>query len=406
MTPLLVHNAYQQPGGEDTVFRAEAGLLRKQGHTVVQYCDENARANDMGSLKLAGDAVWSIGAQRKISAILREQRPTIAHFHNTFMLISPAAYYACHAADIPVVQTLHNYRLVCPAAIFYRDGEVCEDCIGRMVPWSAIIHGCYRQSRAASTVVTAMLAVHNLLRTWSRRVDIYIALSEFARRKFVEGGLPAEKIVVKPNFLENDPGVRQGAGVHALFVGRLTEEKGLWTLLRAWRALKHIPLKIAGDGPLKTKVAEFVQQENLTQVQVLGQRSRAEVLALMKQARFLVFPSEWYEGFPLTIAEALACAVPVIASRLGALPEIVEDGRTGFHFTTGGADDLAAKAAWAWRHPDELAVMGQRAREMYRQNYTAERNYDMLMNVYRLAIENRRGRLSASSPQENAGAAL
>jgi glycosyltransferase involved in cell wall biosynthesis len=402
MTLLLVHNAYQRPGGEDGVFRAEAALLREKGHAVVQYRDENARANDMNALSLAGTTIWSAGTQRKIAALLREQRPTVAHFHNTFMLISPAAYYACHAADVPVVQTLHNYRLVCPAAIFYRHGEVCEECIHRAVPWPAVFHGCYRQSRAASGVVTAMLSAHNFLRTWARRVDVYIALSEFARRKFIDGGLPAGKIVDKPNFLEKDPGAREGVGAHALFVGRLTEEKGLWTLLKAWRALQHIPLKIAGDGPLKAKVAEFAQRENLTNVQILGQCSRGEVLVLMKQARFLVFPSQWYEGFPLTIAEAFACAVPVIAARLGALPEIVADGLTGLHFNASDAEDLAAKALWAWSHPDELAEMGRQARATYQNKYTAEHNYEMLMNVYHLAIEARDARLQASARQQDA----
>jgi len=250
------------------------------------------------------------------------------------------------------------------------------------------MHACWRGSRAGTAVVVAMLTIHRLLKTWQEQVDRYIALTEFARQKFIEGGLPAEKIVVKPNFVHPDLGMGRHEGDYALFVGRLSPEKGIQTLLRAWRHLKGVPLKIAGDGPLRAKLEGFVKNEGLEGVEILGRRPREDVFRLMREARVLVFPSEWYEGFPMTIAEAFACGLPVIASRLGAATEIVEDGRTGLLFEPGNPEDLAAKVKWAWQHPKEMEEMGREARQEYEQKYTAERNYEMLMDIYKRARQN------------------
>jgi len=221
------------------------------------------------------------------------------------------------------------------------------------------------------------------MKTWQEQVDIYVALTEFARRKLIEGGLPADRIVVKPNFVYPDPGPGDGSGNYVLFVGRISPEKGIRTLVRAWQELKGVPLKIAGDGPLVGDVRR-VDSEG---VEILGWRSHDEVLALMKGACFLVFPSEWYEGFPVTIAEAFACGVPVIASRLGAMAEIIVDGCTGLHFEPGDPEDLAAKVAWAWGHPQEMVEMGKMARREYQAKYTAERNYEQLRAIYQRAVD-------------------
>jgi glycosyltransferase involved in cell wall biosynthesis len=232
-----------------------------------------------------------------------------------------------------------------------------------------------------------MLLIHNWLRTWQEQVDVYISLTEFARHKFIEGGLPPEKIVLKPNFVHPDPGGRDSDGQYALFVGRLSKEKGISTLLQAWHFLQDIPLKLIGDGPQMAAVQTSVHATRLRRIEVLGQRDRAEVMALMKGARCLIFPSEWYEGFGLAIAEAFACGLPVIASRLGAMAEIVEDGRTGLHFSPGNPEDLAAKVEWAFSHSRELLAMGRQARKEYEQKYTAERNYQLLMDIYSRAIQ-------------------
>jgi len=388
MKVLLIHNLYTQPGGEDVVFEAERALLERYGHEVITFVEDNARLNVINPLKAAVDTIWSKEAQRNIRKLIEQSRPDVVHFHNTFLRISPAAYYVVKEMGLPVVQTLHNYRLICPGALLMRDGHLCEDCLDKVIPWPGIVYSCWRNSRMGTAVVTAMLTVHRLLKTWIKQVDVYIALTEFARRKFIEGGLPAEKISVKPNFIYPDPGKGEHGGNFALFVGRLSAEKGVKTLFSAWRLLKGIPLKVVGDGPLMAEVRECVEREGLT-VEVLGRRSREEVFALMRSASFLLFPSEWYEGFPMTIAEAFACGLPVVVSQLGAMDEIVEDGRTGLLFEPGNPEDLAEKVEWAWTHPKEVKRMGEEARREYEEKYTAERNYRMLMEIYQHAIEKR-----------------
>ncbi len=383
---LVAHNRYLQPGGEDVVFEAEKALLERMRHRVFTFEEDNARLNEMNLLKAAMHAIWSREAQRKLRALIRETKPDVAHFHNTFLMISPAAYYACQETGVPVVQTLHNYRLICPGALLMRGGQVCEDCLGKALPWPGVVHGCWRHSRTQTAVVTALLTVHRMLKTWTEQVDVYIALTEFARRKFLEGGLPEEKIVRKPNFVYPDPGTGAHDGGYALFVGRISSEKGVRTLLRAWQQLKGIPLKIVGEGPLREEAKRFVEREGLSEVELLGRQPREWVFHLMREARVLLFPSEWYEGFPMTIVEAFACGLPVIASRLGAMAEIVEDERTGLHFEPGNPEDLAAKVEWAWTHTAEIRRMGHEARHVYEAKYTADRNYERLMEIYQRAI--------------------
>jgi glycosyltransferase involved in cell wall biosynthesis len=217
-------------------------------------------------------------------------------------------------------------------------------------------------------------------------VDVYVVFSEFSRKKFIQGGLPADRIVVKPNFVYPDPGGREDGGNYALFVGRLSVEKGVRTLLRAWHNLRDIPIRIVGDGPLLEETTVSVLPVGSDAIDLLGRRSNREAIDLMKGARFLVFPSEWYEGFPVTLVEAFACGLPVIASCLGAMNEIVEDRRTGLHFNPGDPDDLAAKVAWLWSHPAEAEKMGREARAEFEAKYTAERNYKMLMEIYETAL--------------------
>ena len=390
MCVLLIHNRYRQPGGEDVVFESEKLLLERYGHKVITFTEDNAKLSKVNPLKIAVNAVWSREAQRKILKLIEEKKPNVVHFHNTFLRISPAAYYVVKKKGIPVVQTLHNYRVICPGSLLMRNGHVCENCLKKKVPWPGVIHGCWRNSKAGTALVVVMLVVHRLLRTWTEQVDVYITPTEFVRRKFIEGGLPAEKIVVKPNFVYPDPGIGEHKENFALFVGRLSAEKGVRTLLSAWRLLKDIPLKIVGNGQLMTEVKERVERERFA-VEVLGWRTREEVLALMRNASFLLFPSEWYETFGMTIIEAFACGLPVIASRLGAMAEIIEDGRTGLLFEPGNPEDLAAKVEWLLSHPQELARMSKEARAEYEAKYTAERNYEMLMAIYHRALGRQEG---------------
>jgi glycosyltransferase involved in cell wall biosynthesis len=386
MVILFVHNYYKGPGGEDAGVRQERDLLAAAGHRIVEYsrCSGEIKLNGISSrIKLGAGALWSKRTYAELSSLLAKDRPEVAFIHNTVPLISPSAYFACAEAGVPVVQTLHNYRFLCPAGTFLREGKVCEECVASSL-FQSVRHGCYQESAAASATLSLMLTSQRMLGTWQEKVACYIARTEFARWKFIEGGLPAEKIVVKPCFVHPDPGPRVGSGDTVLFLGRLVPEKGLRTLIAAWASLNGaIPLRIAGDGPLRGELETEVERRRIAGVKVLGRVPDAELLAELKQARFLVFPSEWYEGLPLTIAEAFACGVPVVASRIGSMIELVEEGRTGLHFTPGDAADLGAKVEWAWTHPKEMQEMGRAARREYEAKYTADRNYEALMGIYK-----------------------
>lgn len=377
---VLIHNRYRQAGGEDEVFAAETALLTARGHDVTTYVADNREIDGTGRLALARATVWNSAASREVRELCSRRPPVVAHFHNFFPLISPAAYYGARAEGAAVVQTLHNYRLICPAATLYRDAAPCEACVGKAVAWPSVLHACYRGDRAATTVAASSISMHRLLRTWQRQVNVYIALTDFARRKFIEGGLPADRIVVKPNFLSSDPGIGEHQGGFALYVGRVSPEKGITTLLNAWtRVGERVPLKIAGRGPLETLRA-------VPGVEWLGWQPPESVLALMKDARFLVMPSTCYEGaVPLSVIQAFATALPVIVSAHGSMTEVAA-AHTGCAFEPGDDEDLVRRIEWALDHPVELSHLGRQGRIEFERRYTAEQNYDQLLQIYRRAL--------------------
>jgi len=389
MRVLVVHNRYRHAGGEDEVVLRESGLLRSSGHEVQEYTRHNGEIVEDGILskaKMAMRTLWAWDSVSCLRSLLRHEKPDIAHFHNTFPLISPAAYYACQQEGIPVVQSLHNSRLVCPAATLHREGTACEECVERVVPWPGVVHGCFHNSHLQTAVVSGMLAGHRILGTWRDQVNAYIAFTEFFRQKFIRGGLPREKIFVKPHFLGTDPGMKQNIGDYALFVGRLAPGKGLRTLLQAFELLRNaIPLHIVGDGPLRAESEAQKSRAGLSSVAFHGWLPREQTLKIMKSARFLIFPSEWSETFGLTIIEAFGSGLPVIASRLGSMTEVLQEGKTGLYFAAGDPNDLASKAHWAWTHVKQMEAMGRAARAEYEVKYTAERNYELLMEIYRRA---------------------
>jgi glycosyltransferase involved in cell wall biosynthesis len=384
---LLVHNRYLHSGGEDAVFLQESSLLRRHGHDVVEYVEDNRRIDEIGRPAAAVRTVWSSGARMRLRDLIRRERPDVAHFHNTFPLISPSAYWACRETGTPVVQTLHNYRLLCAAATFFRSGRPCEDCMGTRLLWPGVFHGCYRGSRLQTAAVTMMLETHRMLGTWRNKVDLFIAPSEFSRRKLIEGGIAEGRIAVKPNFVHPDPGAGRAEGDFALFAGRLTTEKGIRVLLDAWQGLPRVPLAICGEGPMRDLVDRFARSRPRGMVRVYGALARQEVFDLMKRARFLVFPSTWYETFALVIAEAFACGLPVISTDIGAAAEIVHHGRTGVHFKSGDPHGLAAAVQRLWDRPLETRTMGAEARAEFLSKFTAEANYALLMNLYSRARE-------------------
>jgi glycosyltransferase involved in cell wall biosynthesis len=389
MKVLLVHNSYQRPGGEDVAFKQECELLERHGHDVLTYRRSNLELQQLATIErltLVRRVIAAEDSRLAVLQILRNEKPDLIHVHNTFMMISPSIYQACREAQVPVLQTLHNFRLLCPASIFFRDGRRCEECVEHSL-WRGVWHGCYRDSHTATAIIALMLQWHRARGTWDESVDGYIALSDFSRKKFVDGGLPAEKISVKPNFVYPDPGERNAPGHYGLFVGRLSAEKGLSTLLTAWQhSRSSIPLVIVGDGPLRVALEAQAAKNGQTQVTFRGWLNPTETRAAMKQAAFLVLPSVCYENFPMTITESFACGTPVLCSRLGAMQELVADQHTGLHFTPGDAEDLASKLEWASDHPSELGAMGREARREYEARYTPEQNYSHLMNIYEQAL--------------------
>lgn len=302
--------------------------------------------------------------------------------------MSPAAYYAARAEGAAVVQTLHNFRLTCASAVLYRDGKICERCLGKFAPWPAIWLKCYRGSHSASATLTAMLATHRVLGTWRNAVDVYVALTEFGRRKFVAAGLPGDRILVKPNFVAFDSGPGEGNQNYAVFVGRLSAEKGIRILLHAWRYLNgQVPLRIIGDGPLAPLVREEAASDPA--IEWLGRRPLEAVYRLIGDAAIVIVPSECFEGFPRVVAEAFAKGTPVIASRMGAMLELIEDGQTGLLFAPGEPLDLARAVRQILADPQTLARMRRSARTQFEHHFTAELNHQALMAIYTRAIATR-----------------
>jgi glycosyltransferase involved in cell wall biosynthesis len=381
---LFVHNYYQKPGGEDAGVRQERDLLVSAGHKVVEYSRHSSEISLNGlksRLHLGINSLWSRRTYDELRSLITRERPQIAFVHNTVPLISPSVYAACADAGVPVVQTLHNYRFLCPAGTFLRQGRICEECMTSSL-LRGVWHHCYQDSVNATATLSLTLASQHALGTWQKKIACFIVRTEFARQKFIQGGLPSDRIVVKPCFVHPDPGSRVESGESILFLGRLSPEKGLRTLVAAWQYLgEPIPLRIIGDGPIRAELEDNVVRQQLDSIRVLGRLPDHEIVPEIKRAKFVVFPSEWYEGLPLTIAEAFACGVPVIASRLGSMAEIITDGVTGLHFEAGNPADLAAKVKWAWAHSKDMARMGRAARADYEAKYTAERNYEILMGI-------------------------
>jgi glycosyltransferase involved in cell wall biosynthesis len=392
MKILIAHNSYQHQGGEDAVVNAEIDLLRAHGNEVAVYRRHNRDIDESSKLSVAASTLWSQRTAKEISQFCDHFQPDVIHSHNTFPLISPSLFWAAARKRIPVIQTLHNFRLVCPQATLLREGKVCEDCIGK-VPWRAVTRKCYRDSLAQSAVTFSMIALHRGIGTFRDQVTSYIALSNFSRDKFIASGIPAQRIHVKPNFVEMKrlPEWRGRRG--GIFVGRLSSEKGLDVLAGAEKILQASPpyhahndfIRIIGGGPLQQRIADVFQSN------YLGYKTPDEVCDLMHSSLFLVAPSTCYETFGLVAVEAFSCGVPVIASGHGGLAELVRDGVTGLLFKPGDAADLAKKIEWALSHPEEMLTMGRAAYAEYINRYTPEKNYHMLNAIYRDAIPAVRG---------------
>lgn len=376
---LFVHNSYQHRGGEDSVVDNEMDLLKSKGHEVRFYSRTHDEIGEVGRIAAASQAMWSKQTVCDMNSILGEFRPDVVHVHNSFPLISPSLYWAVSRHGIPVVQTLHNFRLLCPQAMFLRDASVCEDCLGK-VPWRGVVRACYRESKLQSLALASVLQVHRWMGSYQNKVARYIALNDFCRSKFIAGGFPADKIAVKPNFVA-DYLVDCKKDGYFLFVGRLSSEKGLDVLLRAFSRERHGRLLVIGDGPLKEQVCSY------SFVEYLGHRSPHEVRQYLAGATALIMPSIWYETFGMVAVEAFAASTPVIGSNFGVLPNLIQHEKNGLLFDVGNSHDLSEKMAWANQNRAAMIEMGKCARMCYEDEYTAEKNYQQLIGIYEEAIQ-------------------
>jgi glycosyltransferase involved in cell wall biosynthesis len=390
MNILLSHCHYRSsaPSGEDAVYRNERALLERHGHTVTpleRFNDDIDDSTLASKISIARETAWSQPSYDAVTELIHTTRPDLAHFHNTFPQLSPSVYAACQDNNVPVVQSLHNYRLVCANGLLLRDGKPCEDCLtGGVI--NALKHRCYRHSLPATSALVWMQVSNRRRGAYTDQVNRYIVPTQFSIPRLIQGGLPGYRLAIKPNFLPDPPaysGEREG---FAVFVGRLTAEKGAHTLIEAWKKLPGVPLKILGDGDMREQLEQQVRQHQLN-VEFLGYQPRDEVLRVVAKAALQILPSECYEGFPMALLEAFASGTPVLASRLGSLDELVVEGETGCKFEAGNADDLARTAQQMLHDPSQLSPMGRRAREVYEQRYSAERNYELLMKIYRDAID-------------------
>lgn len=387
MKILVVHNRYRsaQPSGENAVVEDESELLREFGHeveTLEVESDQIAQWPLRKKATLPIRVVWSREGQRLVREAISRIRPDVVHFHNTFPLLSPSALLAARRAGVAVVQTLHNFRPLCPVATFLRDGRVCEECLGRL-PLPSVRYGCYRGSRIATVPLAVSDGLHGSLKTWTRSVDKFIVPSAFTGRKYVQAGWPAEKFEVKFNTARVADRQRDGAGDGFVCLSRLSAEKGVDVLLEAWRhafSTNGERLFIIGSGEREPSLRE--ESKDLEGVVFLGQLERQEALTIVARARAVVVPSRCYENFPRAVVEAFSLGVPVIASRIGALAEIVEDGRSGLSFRTGSPAALADALVTLKRSNRLSERLGTGAFAAYSTKYNPTRTTERLVEIY------------------------
>jgi glycosyltransferase involved in cell wall biosynthesis len=375
MNILVVHNKYYYRGGEDTVVDAEASLLRRSGHKVLIYSRDNKEIDKISTLQLALDTFGSTRTIHDIQQIHQEFKPDIIHAHNIFPLISPSLYKIAKKLRIPIVQTLHNFRLLCPQAMLFRDGKACESCIGN-IPWRASLYHCYRNSFAQSSFTALAITVHKIIDKWEQSFHHYIVLSQVARDKFIQGGISEKQISIKPNFVESKRVPNWSQRERGIFIGRLSVEKGLDVLVKAVALLDKIKIDVYGTGPLEALVSAA------SGLISLGFHPQSALINRLHQVAYLVIPSTGIESFGLVAIEAFSCGTPVIASRHGSLAEIIEHGKTGLLVKPGDHQELAHAIAWAESHPDAMKKMGQAAYNDYLERYTPESNYKILMEIY------------------------
>ncbi len=389
MKVLLAHSCYQYRGGEDMVFEREARLLESNHVDVIRYEKHNHGILDGGRIRAAARAFWNSGVYREVRELIRRHQVDVVHITNMMPGLSPSIYRAARCENVPVVQSVHNFRLAgCLNGFFLRNSQVCRECSGQRFSWQGVLHGCYRNSRSQSLVAAASLALHRMINNDSQGIAAWIALTDFSREELIRSGLPGDRIYVKPNFLEQDIEPGTGSGDYAVFAGRMSQEKGVTTMIRAWQILHDRgvapPLKIVGEGPLLHEA--MANAAHLPVVEFTGPLANAQTLNLLKSAKCLIVPSEWYEVFPLVILEAYASGTPVIASGIGNLLSLVQDGTTGWHFRPGDAVNLADVVERAFSDASLGTSMRAAARRSFEEMGGRNENFLRLSSIYQKAM--------------------
>jgi len=387
---LFIHNKYKQYGGEDVAVELETSVLLEKGHEVkTLFFDNKPIKGFFSKVAAAFGAVYSFSSARKTSKTIFEFKPDIIHIHNLFFIASPSVLYAASKHGIPVVFTLHNYRLICANALLMRNNEVCELCMHKKFPLSGIRYKCYRNSAAESALVTTITGIHKLINTWKNKISAFIMLNEFSRSKLLNSSLqiPAEKMITKPNFVRDSGEGNELRENFFLFAGRIVKEKGVHVLAQAFAAMPENKIVIIGDGPEKNLLQEkFEPYKNIS---FTGQMDKQLVSEYMKRCKAFICPSIWYEGAPLTIIEAFAAGTPVIASRLGAMAESITDGFNGLHFTAGNTEDLCEKVRLFIKETENNSMFYKNARQTYLEKYHEDIHYNAILNIYENAIAKR-----------------
>ena len=387
MKILFIHNKYKQYGGEDVAVELETSVLIEKGHEVKTIFFDNSPIHGLlAKIRSAFRSIYNFSSARKISKVILEFKPDIIHIHNLFFIASPSILYAASKHKIPVVLTLHNYRLICANALLLRNNQVCELCTQKKFPLAGIRYKCYRNSAIESALVTSITGIHKLFNTWQHKIHTYITLNEFSRSKLLHSSLniPEGKMITKPNFVP-DPG--EGSTQREnffLFAGRIVKEKGVHVLAKAFANMPESKIIIIGDGPEKTLLQE--QFRSYQNIFFEGQMEKKLVTEYMKRCKAFICPSIWYEGAPLTIIEAFATGTPVIASKLGSMAESITDGFNGLHFTAGDADDLCTKIRLLIEETANNSMFYLNARQTYLEKYQAAIHYNAILKIYENAV--------------------
>lgn len=382
MRILFVHNFYKHAGGEDQVFWAEIDLMKSHGHDVHSYTVDNDTINSLWTkINTTLHLSYSSKSKKNFSITLKKINPDIVHCHNFFPLLTPSIFDACREDRIPAVLTLHNYRLVCPSVYLSKNNKPWELSIKKNPYW-AVPYKVYQNSFIGTAAIAYMINYHKKRKTWQKKLDHIITLTKFAKNKFIESGFSPNNMVVKPNFISDPLKENNTRGQFALFIGRLSQEKGIEFLLESWKEI-DFPLKIVGDGPMMGNVK--LQGNN---VEFLGKIPNKSVKTLLQKAQFLVFPSQWYEGFPMVLVEAMACGTPVLVTNIGSMQEIITDELNGLHFELGNQKQFIEKVHQLMKDESLCQFLGDNGRSAYLENYTPDVNYQQLISIYQNSISN------------------